>query len=589
MLKRLYLDNCFTHHDRTFDFSRGVTGIIGPNESGKSLIVEMIRYALFGSKALRGEAADYKKLHVELDFDVNGSSYSVVRKAAKATLTRDGADLASGTKPVNEAIQNALGYDLTVFDVANACNQGNVEALSDMTPSARKAMVDRTVGLDTLDSLISLAGTEGNALKREAEAVSRSLVEPVEPEQPEGYVSSEELEPKRQDAQARVGEQNQLRGFLAQAPEAPVEPEPCTVEQSLEDLEQVQEYRKTVERNLAKLRADLRGLEPEEYSSEELDALETQWDAVEAWKQKQKLLARGYHECPKCEHQWPVADLGDLENVAETEPPAISRQEITEHRRRLGNDEKIAGLKQAISEAEATLDELPDVTEQIKQVEAYQAALAAYQRQKEAYDQYNAQLAEKQARFEELEGSAEELEQLTAQLQLARDYERDLDRYKRDSSVYEQKMEEVADLQQRSEDFLKAREIIKELKVQVKTVLLPSLNKMASFLLGQMTGGERSMIEVSEDFEIMVDGQKINTLSGSGKAVANLSVRIALGQILTNKVFSVFLADEVDAAMDDDRAEYTAQALRRLTDQVSQVVLVTHKHTRAEEIIELRK
>ena len=63
------------------------------------------------------------------------------------------------------------------------------------------------------------------------------------------------------------------------------------------------------------------------------------------------------------------------------------------------------------------------------------------------------------------------------------------------------------------------------------------------------------LVEVDEDFEILIDGQPINTLSGSGKAVANLAVRIALGQILTNKVFSVFFADEVDAAMDDDRSE----------------------------------
>jgi chromosome segregation ATPase len=29
--------------DRTFTFEGGLTGIIGPNESGKSLIVEMVR------------------------------------------------------------------------------------------------------------------------------------------------------------------------------------------------------------------------------------------------------------------------------------------------------------------------------------------------------------------------------------------------------------------------------------------------------------------------------------------------------------------------------------------------------------------
>ena len=76
MLTRLYLNGCFSHQDRTFDLSKGLTAITGRNESGKSLIMEMIRFALFGSKALRGEASDYRKLHVELDFIVKEKFYT---------------------------------------------------------------------------------------------------------------------------------------------------------------------------------------------------------------------------------------------------------------------------------------------------------------------------------------------------------------------------------------------------------------------------------------------------------------------------------------------------------------------------------
>ena len=66
-----------------------------------------------------------------------------------------------------------------------------------------------------------------------------------------------------------------------------------------------------------------------------------------------------------------------------------------------------------------------------------------------------------------------------------------------------------------------------------------------------------------------------------------LSIRLALGQVLTNRVFSVFIADEVDASMDDERAEYTAECLRRLTDLISQVILITHKHPEADQMLEL--
>ena len=40
-------------------FGRGLTAITGPNEAGKSFVIEMMRYAFFGSAALRGVGEDY--------------------------------------------------------------------------------------------------------------------------------------------------------------------------------------------------------------------------------------------------------------------------------------------------------------------------------------------------------------------------------------------------------------------------------------------------------------------------------------------------------------------------------------------------
>jgi DNA repair exonuclease SbcCD ATPase subunit len=85
----------------------------------------------------------------------------------------------------------------------------------------------------------------------------------------------------------------------------------------------------------------------------------------------------------------------------------------------------------------------------------------------------------------------------------------------------------------------------------------------------------------------MVDNQELETLSGSGKAVANLSIRIALGQVLTNRVVSLMLADEIDASMDDFRAEKTADVLQMLVERVSQVLLVSHKTVDAPHYVRL--
>ena len=58
MLRHLHLKNCFTHADRRFDFDKGLTCITGRNEAGKSLILEMVGYALFGNVALRASRPD---------------------------------------------------------------------------------------------------------------------------------------------------------------------------------------------------------------------------------------------------------------------------------------------------------------------------------------------------------------------------------------------------------------------------------------------------------------------------------------------------------------------------------------------------
>ena len=62
------------------------------------------------------------------------------------------------------------------------------------------------------------------------------------------------------------------------------------------------------------------------------------------------------------------------------------------------------------------------------------------------------------------------------------------------------------------------------LRSLIKGHLVPALSRVASHLLAQMTGGQRSVVVVDQEFDVTVDGQRLDTLSGSGKAVANLAL-----------------------------------------------------------------
>src|SRR5260221_8314627 len=88
MLNKLHIKNGFRHANSVFNFMTGQTAITGKNESGKSVTLEMILFALWGSMALRGAADDYKKLEVTLEFVVREMTYRIVRTIKNAKLTR---------------------------------------------------------------------------------------------------------------------------------------------------------------------------------------------------------------------------------------------------------------------------------------------------------------------------------------------------------------------------------------------------------------------------------------------------------------------------------------------------------------------
>ena len=86
-LRALRLTNFRQHADTTIDFGSGITGIIGPNGTGKTTILEAIAWALYGNEAARGRRdslrfvrADARApVRVDLEFELVGHRYRVVR------------------------------------------------------------------------------------------------------------------------------------------------------------------------------------------------------------------------------------------------------------------------------------------------------------------------------------------------------------------------------------------------------------------------------------------------------------------------------------------------------------------------------
>lgn len=679
MFKRLTYSNAFPPNllhpeglilKGTYDFKTGLTGIVGPNESGKSFILEMLRFMLFGNDAFRGVAADYKQISGELEFELRGETYRIERRRSKATLYRGDVEIAVGTKPVNVKMVELLGFGLKVFDTACACTQGQIEALGTMQPSERKRMVDTTIGIGVLDDLIKWTADEALIRNRQVEALEKGLVEPQEPIQAETYVPSEHIEDELAQLRLSLGRLNELRGWMKNTRQEPVKPQ-CPVTEPVEVLQQLVDARGAILLQARDLDRRIEEIPPAKHSAEEIAEWEAKIAAYDRgaekqvflathkrpnytraelerhlelnniqdrWKERWRLEKRikeleevGTLECPSCNHSWPCehAEIDrlkvELEKFADLDPydreSFISRAEINKEMALLDAWEAVADRWEALKDVEivphpavypqdverarralerqeereqlvaerAALVIPEDRSADLKARQRYEAALHAYEAERLAYQVW---LAEKIAVEEELKAilafnPEKFIVEAEAHLKESRAYEQAVKAYAEQMAVYQKRKEEVDQYKLEAEQWGAAKAAIQTLKSRVKGHLVPSLNRVASTLLSQMTYGKRQTIEVDEEFDVMVDGQRLNTLSGSGKAVANLALRLGLGQVLTNGVFSVFLADEIDAAMDTERAGATAECLRALTSHIKQIVLVSHKEPDADHLIDL--
>jgi DNA repair exonuclease SbcCD ATPase subunit len=636
--------------ENTMSFEQGLTAITGPNEAGKSFVIEMLRYALFGTAALRGVAGDYAELQATLCF----KDYELARNPRGATIKQNGEPIATGTRAVNQKVLDILRFGLDVFDVSVVCNQGDVERLGAMTPSDRKRMVDRVIGVDRIEELQKWVDDQRLLVQRAKDTLSRDLSQPVMPECPEGYRPSETIKQRLEVVSGLAAEASELRGWLASTRQEPLLPTNpggdldvlageldrsnrvaselaelgrLTVVQSAQQalLEawaahdlweaKVAFLRRYPAPTISQEEAD--GLSSRLLQQQELGSLERQLAMIEKgqqitcpscgtefyldhkkhaqviarlhevkeilgpdtkpvdepWLATQKALIKAYQE-PEIAAQW--LHLKDaIERPRPVEPRWIDGRTITQA--------EFNTRQSALAVTRAPAEILKEIVSN----RAYDEAVLRYAADRKIYDDWLAQWKIKQERLQIIDREASEVSDISLLYNRILVYETQLTRYQRDIQEFEKTCNLIDEMQSEIDGWRACREALVDLRMRIKTYLVPSLSKVASHLLTQMTDGQRTSIVVDENFDVAVDGQRLDTLSGSGKACANLALRIGLGQVLTNNVLSLFIGDEIDASMDASRAATTHSSIRALSSSISQILLITHKIPVADHVVSL--
>lgn len=679
MYKRLKYKVVIIQPARTLEgeifFEEGMTAITGPNGSGKSMVLEMIQFAEFGTAALRGATKTYQSVEVELDWVVNEEKYSVGRTLNNARLKGPEGDMAVGTKPVNLAILNIHKYSYGVYKIANLCAQGEIEALGNMLPTARKNMVDEVIGLKALDSLADFIQKEVSEKNTAIKTLEPLVVKPTVVIKPEGLQTKEFYEGLATQLLLQSNRKHLLQATIAKPIKEPLVAKLSDEDSKLAEYENIESQRQTlmthyslltkqknaipafkevgevklhiddayldsmqaseVERlrllqNVTNMEAEQSRIRTPSRNAEELAKAEAANTLHDRWKQKQSMIAnRVPHDCPKCSHHWDDEDprlKTEFADVPDEEPVmTLTTKQVNDEKALLPNIERVIEMgRQILAEATkaaliedvsetinaikaartayaaaeqdrarkvnydsvsdqlAVIDrafvDLPDRTDAISLIKAARLNVEEYQRQKVIYD---AALLERTNAEAELVTLPNDLEaQIAANTAGSRAllvYETQVKAYDEAFKKYEELFDSVEVLKDALADWKAGKAAVVELRARVKGYIVPALNSVASSLLSEMTGGVLSWVQVNEDFEISVDGQDISTLSGAGKGVANLALRLALGQVLTHKAFPVVLLDEIDASFDDERAAYTAACVRRLSSVFKQVLIVSHK------------
>lgn len=591
----------------TFQPGTGVTAVVGPNGSGKTFgSIECCRWLLFGKKALRGAAADYKNTEANGTFVIRGERLHISRGKKDSIKNDQGVELAVGPEKVTEVVERKLGYDLEVFDLCNAAVQGEVQRLGKMMPSERKKIIDRVLSITDVEDTEKACRKEAEGYRREAEALTSSLRTPrPEPVKSLIYRPSSTVRQELEDARNRSKAIEELRSRLRHITE-PVKPD----EEEFDGTEvQAHEERR---RELRHRRMHLEALVqkvPEILSEEQIvKAVELHdWmaektrrgpeptmseksvvDMLKVWEEIHTLerMADVETECPKCR---------EIFRTRKPLPPAPAlseaelREQLARHdrwRTPIGpmpfsescfNETRADEYRKA-AEAQReleTLEVLEDRSEELSKYERLRAEWAVYRSHMASYE---AAVASNKAVEDQLAMLGDvDLEPLYNELRESEIYERDVEEFEREQARYNADAQTIRDKTALATAFQNGAKELAEARATIKSLLAPRISRIASSLLVDMTNGKLRQLEMDEDMNIKVDGQKLETLSGAGMTVANIALRVAMGQALVANAFPVFLADEIDGDLDHERREAVLESMKALSSRLQQIILVTHR------------
>jgi exonuclease SbcC len=126
-------------------------------------------------------------------------------------------------------------------------------------------------------------------------------------------------------------------------------------------------------------------------------------------------------------------------------------------------------------------------------------------------------------------------------------------------------------------------EVMDSYRTYLISQIRPALSSHASELFNDLTEGKYSQIELDEDYNLLIYDRgvpyTIERFSGGEEDLANLCIRLAISQIITERAGSVFqfiILDEIFGSQDQIRKQNIIKALNNYSSKFRQIFLITH-------------
>ncbi|AND75218.1 DNA double-strand break repair rad50 ATPase [Acinetobacter phage vB_AbaM_ME3] len=605
----IIIKNSFAHKDTRVDFKPGRNYIIGNYGSGKSELIEMIGFAFFGTCSLRGKATTYKGLYVELQFNYLNDTFLIKRKTNDASLNRleNGVfkEIANSTTTVNNKIISILGYDYNIYLLSNYCQQGKLQYFSELTPAKRLQFIDKVSGIEDAKELTDWLNVKRKELKVGMDTLRDMLVKPKISSKVNLDIDYDELLNNLKEDYTALkdlySELDQIRSTkkpsvtrLSPLSEVDLKLSQITKEQEealIVKLNTHFQLLDTIDSLRDQKRSLLKGVNKDLLTSKILDVKEVNAALNQVMVNSLDDLIL---TCPKCEHTFDTSEIKTSSHLLHS----FSVKDLSLYLEYLSDDTQTqiknieSTLAQAIEDHNKLLqedcllsDELYDWTPKMLTTNIKRAS-DLYLRWKEAEDSYEQVIQFNLAVEDQIKEIQTKINSLLVEQQanatlrseyIALKTEKDI--YLAQLALYEEAQSKNLVLSEEHDIVVKMIKEINEITDKIKKETIPLINHHSSNYLNTMTKGVMTKIEITDTYDLIVDGSAINLKSGAQKDLSSLAFRLSLGQSIILGMLPLFIGDEIDASSPVEVANDITEALDTMSQSGYQMILITHKDT----------